>query len=119
MIRIYENNLLWSQRLKLSLADCGDELEIFSKPLQAGTFEQEHALANVRIAIVNLGSNQYDAPQLIQFLKRNHVKIIAHAGHKEGTLLDAGKTFGADLVVTNRELTVRASALVNEFLRES
>jgi len=91
-----DENLVWSERLRLGAVALGHECVVLHGPGSAPTAE---------IAIVNLGSQAFPAAEWIPRLREGGAKVVAHAGHKERTLLDQGRSSGADLTVTNSELT--------------
>lgn len=119
MIRIYENNLLWSQRLKMSLIASSFDVQVLSSELSDFEIENSHGFRGVDVAIVNLSATHYNPSLLISSLKSAGVKIIAHAGHKEGSLLELGERSGADLVVSNREITTKVVELVRKLVENT
>lgn len=103
-IWIFEENLLWSSRLRSGVQGLGHTTEVretYVAECLAGDF-----------AIVNLGSRAMPPEDLIPKLKASGVFVIAHAGHKEKPLQVIGLDSGADMVVTNSELTNKLSAIL-------
>ncbi|MBS1714302.1 MAG: hypothetical protein JST30_08180 [Armatimonadetes bacterium] len=98
-VLLLEDNLLWSERLRKSLEALGHTVQVVPRPLDVAP--------SCDVAIVNLGSRAFPPEEWIGRLRTSGVKVVAHAGHKEVPLLDVGRDCGADLVVTNSELTHR------------
>ena len=96
-ILVFDENLMWSAKLKSAIEHLGHEAVLFDR-VPGFDFIGD-------VAIVNLGSSAIPARELIEILKQKSIKSIAHAGHKEKPLLLVGTESGADLVVTNSELT--------------
>lgn len=104
---IFEYDLMWSRRLTLGLHAMGWEAVV----VQTGSAELAVGCA---AAIVNLGSSRYDPETLISGLMSNGIWVVAHAGHKEKERLDAGRSFGADRIATNSELTHKLASVLAE-----
>lgn len=102
-VLVYEDNLIWSSRLLQSLRALGHEPLLIGKPspLQAP------------IAIVNLGSPQFQPDALVPALIALGTHVIGHAGHKEKDLLALGKSCGCETVATNSELTFKLRELID------
>jgi len=98
-VLVLEDNLMWSERLRKSLEALGHVATVVPRPLDV--------TPPCDVAIVNLGSRAFPAEEWIARLRLSGVTVVAHAGHKESALLDVGRDCGADLVVTNSELTHR------------
>lgn len=96
-VLILEENLMWSSRLKSGVTGLGHNATVVSSPLESFPLPD--------VAIVNLGSRAFAATEWIPKLQSLGSKVIAHAGHKEKPLLLVGTDSGADVVVTNSELT--------------
>lgn len=92
---IFENNLMWSVRLKKSAAALGWEATV----LQQSTEDIPEAEA----AIINLGVPEF--AEMVAPLREKGIHVIGHAGHKERPLLQFGRDSGCDQVVTNSSLT--------------
>ncbi len=94
---MFEDNLMWSPRLVKSIAALGHE---------AIVMETEPAeLPDMKVGIVNLGSQAFETRDLVAKLKAEGVHVIGHAGHKETPLLEFGRDMGCDQVVSNSSLT--------------
>ena len=103
-ILIFDENLLWSSRLKSGVEGTGNTAVVIDRmPLEP---------ISADIAIVNLASRAMPAETLIPLLKTQNIKVVAHAGHKEKPLLLVGQDSGADLVVTNGELTNKLAEIL-------
>ncbi len=103
-VLIFEDNLMWSQRLRQSVSSLGHEAVLFSSlPNQAVAGE---------IAIVNLGSSKIAPDVLVPILKEVGIRVIAHAGHKEKELRELGKSLGCDRIASNSELTFKLAELL-------
>ncbi len=98
-VLIFEDNLMWSAKLKKTAESLGHEAQILDR--------MPHALPDAQAAIVNLGSESLGVDALLPLLKEQGVWTVGHAGHKEKSLLDAGREAGCDLVVTNSTLTFK------------
>lgn len=96
-ILVFDENLMWSAKLKSAIEHLGHEAVLYDR-IPDIDFSGD-------VAIVNLGSAAIPARDLIELLKHKSIKSIAHAGHKERPLLVVGTDSGADVVVTNSELT--------------
>ena len=108
-ILVIENNLLWSSKLKSGLIALGHAPVISpALPSDAGGYE---------LAIVNLSQPTPSPKELIASLHSYGIKVIAHAGHKEKDLLQLGKEAGADVLVTNGELSAKLEAVVAKACR--
>ena len=95
-VLILDENLIWSERLRLGVKALGHDPTVASAPGGEPVAD---------IAIVNLGSRVFPPTEWIPKLKAASVTIIAHAGHKEKPLLQLGEDTGADIVVSNGTLT--------------
>ncbi len=96
-VLIFEDNLMWSARLRGSVQALGHEAVVIDKPA-AGLPEGE-------LAIVNLGSDRLPAADLVPRLKAAGVHVVGHAGHKEKPLTQLGNELGCDQVVSNSTIT--------------
>ncbi|MBL8060098.1 MAG: hypothetical protein JNK63_05195 [Chthonomonas sp.] len=105
-VAVYEDNLIWSSRLAVSLRALGHEpivLRQVDAPLPDGA----------GLAIVNLTSPTLDAQRVLSNLGRR-VFIIGHGGHKElGELPQALKS-ACDLVTTNGTLSMRFESVMSQ-----
>ncbi|MDI9638961.1 hypothetical protein QM565_24925 [Geitlerinema splendidum] len=98
-VLVIEDNLMWSPRIKQTLAGLGHNPMVFSKipdPLPAAD-----------VAILNLGSQSLFSEELVRNLKSQGTYVLAHAGHKETELWEMGKAAGCDDIVSNGNLTFR------------
>lgn len=95
-ILVFDENLMWSVKLKSGIEGLDHKATVFSQMPE--DFQGD-------VAIVNLGSTVFPPQEILPKLKSMGIKSIAHAGHKEKPLLLVGADCGADLVVTNGELT--------------
>jgi hypothetical protein len=109
-ILVFEDNLMWSPRLRQTLLALGHEPVMYDRtPAE---------LPQAEGAIVNLGSTRFDIATLVPALKSQGTHVIGHAGHKEKSLLQAGKDAGCDQILTNGQTTFKLEdALV--LLRDS
>lgn len=98
-ILIFEDNLMWSERLRKTVKGLGHEAVVVSR-LKAD-------LPKGDVAILNLGSESLWSSELVASLKANGVFLIGHAGHKEKQKLEAGREVGIDQVVSNSTLTFK------------
>jgi hypothetical protein len=105
-VLIYEDNLLWSRRLELTLAGAGHT---------AKTLKPTDPAEPADVAIVNLST---PVEALVPALQSLGVKVIAHAGHKEGAKLEAGRDLGCDKVATNSETTHHLPRLIRDLFPE-
>ncbi len=105
---IFDENLLWSSRLKSGVTGLGHEA-VLADRLPEGEITGD-------IAIVNLGSQAMPPAVLVPYLRVRGFKVLAHAGHKEQSLLELGRDSGADLVVTNGELTHKLGDVLTRLL---
>ena len=101
-VLVYEDNLMWSARLKNSLTKLGHEPRLRSKPVA------EVADA----AIVNLGAESLEPMTLVPALIAHAVVVIGHAGHKEKELHELGREAGCQILATNSELTFKLEQLL-------
>jgi hypothetical protein len=104
-IAVYDENLMWSSRLKLTIEAAGHTALVLSK---AGQSEPAD------VAIVNLGSRVFNASDLVPRLRQTGTKVIAHAGHKERPLQAMGNELGCELVVSNSSITNHLVKLLNQ-----
>lgn len=99
-VLIFEDNLMWSARLRQSLAGLGHE------PILVERLPQDlRSLPQAEAAILNLGSETLWSGELVNALKANGTWVVGHAGHKESGKLAAGREEGCDAVVSNSTLT--------------
>lgn len=96
-VLIVDDNLMWTSRLRKSLASLGHTSEV-------GSAESGESCD---IAIVNLSSKGVNPTESIQELRARGVRTICHAGHKEKDLLNAGRKAGCDHIATHSELTFK------------
>ena len=101
-VLVYEDNLMWSSRLRNALTNLGHT------PLLRSDGVAEEADA----AIVNLGAEKLDPPKLVPALSELGVTVIGHAGHKEKDLLALGREAGCHILATNSELTFKIESLL-------
>ncbi len=100
-VLVVERNLIWGPRLANSARAAGHEALLASTPPESLDFD---------VAILNLADSTQPAWSVSPCGK---VKVIAHAGHKEGEKLLSGKEMGCDIVATNSEITNKLSALLD------
>ena len=105
-VLVFEDNLMWSARLRQSLTALGHEA-VLRTALPA---EDEQADA----AIVNLGSATLRPQELVPALNRLGIHVIGHAGHKEKELHSLGKEVGCSTLATNSELTFKLPGLLDK-----
>lgn len=98
-VLLLENNLFWSQRLRMGVRHLGGEA-LLNQPE-----------AEVDVAIVNLAEVD---PSTIKMLKGRGCFVIGHAGHKEKDLIERGRAAGCDRVVTNGALTHKLEQILKE-----
>jgi hypothetical protein len=102
---ILETNLIWSSKLTHILNQHGIECKVENKI--------PNDLASYQVAILNLASPTFSA-ETVEKLKSAGLQVIAHAGHKESSLLEKGRLAGCSRVVTNSEMTHKLSEIINE-----
>ncbi|MFM9871893.1 MAG: hypothetical protein ACKVQS_00345 [Fimbriimonadaceae bacterium] len=107
-ILIFEDNLIWSERLRKSVTGLGHEAVVVSR-LKA-------ELPDCDVAILNLGSETLWSTELVAGLKAKNVHLIGHAGHKEKQKLEAGREEGVDQVVSNSTLTFKLDEVLARVL---
>lgn len=95
---------MWSQRLARAAAHLGWEASITA---DKGPFNPAD------VAIVNLGAIGEESGRIVSELHGLGAAVIGHAGHKEKELHQLGESAGCDLLVTNRELTVKLAELLD------
>jgi hypothetical protein len=100
-VLIVERNLIWGPRLANGARAAGHEATLTGSLPDPLEFD---------VAILNLADAQ---PGWVECLHAAGVKVIAHAGHKEGEKLLSGKEMGCDIVATNSEITNKLSALLD------
>ena len=105
-VLVFEDNLLWSSRLKRSLSALEKRCVIYDS--------EPETIPQAEVAIINLGSKRFKTEELVQKLKAQGTYVLAHAGHKETALLEIGRVAGCDKVATNSALTFKIEALLNE-----
>lgn len=108
-ILIFDEDLMWSVRLKSGLEKLGHGVEVFDKP---------GAFFGGDVAILNLSSNVFSVESLVRDLHCAGVYCIAHAGHKEGEKLAAGVSAGVDFIVTNGELARKLEHVIEKVASE-
>jgi hypothetical protein len=99
----FENNLMWSSKMKQSLRILGHECVLLRAIPEEGSAD---------VAIVNLGEG--DPKALIAALRERGVPSLAHAGHKETELHEIGRDAGATLLATNSEMTHKLPDLLTK-----
>lgn len=104
-VLIFEDNLMWSTRLRQSVQGLGHEAQVLTSLPDDGR--------GARVAIVNLGSDRLGA-SLVEPLHALGLKVVGHAGHKEKELLDLGREAGCDRLATNSELTFKLPQILEE-----
>jgi hypothetical protein len=104
-VAIYEDNLLWGPRLAKTVTAFGHEA------LMARTAD----VIPSDVAIVNLSSSGFPVAELVPKLKAAGIKVIAHAGHKETELHEAGRNLGCDYLATNSEITHKLPQILETF----
>jgi hypothetical protein len=102
---IFEENLIWSERLRKSLVGLGHEAIVISR-LGA-------EIPTGDVAILNFGSILW-SEALVARLRESGVKTIGHAGHKEKEKLELGRIAGIDTVVTNSTLTYKLETILQD-----
>lgn len=100
-VLVFEDNLMWSARLRQTLTAHGHEPEVRSRPV--GPYEAD-------AAVVNLGAPE--VTELIRALQAAATPVIGHAGHKETALRELGKQLGVDILASNSELTHKLPELL-------
>jgi len=105
-VLIFEDNLMWGPRLRLSVSALEHEPVVFSR--------MPDAIPEADAAIVNLGSTVFPAADLVPLLRGRGIYVIAHAGHKEKELHELGRTIQCDRLATNSELTHKIPDILRE-----
>ncbi|MBS1707378.1 MAG: hypothetical protein JSS65_01510 [Armatimonadetes bacterium] len=103
-VLIFEDNLMWSVRLRASVVALGHEAQVIDR------VEAELPVGD--LAIVNLGSDKLPAAELVPRLKAEGVHVVGHAGHKEKPLAQLGNELGCDQVVSNSVITFHLSKVL-------
>lgn|GEM_PF-552426 len=98
-VLIFEDNLIWSERLRKTVTGLGHEAIVISR-LKA-------VLPDGDVAILNLGSETLWSSELVAGLKAKGFHLVGHAGHKEKQKLQEGREEGVDQVVSNSTLTFK------------
>lgn len=101
-VLIFEDNLIWSQRLLRSAKSLGYEAVALS-PSSSSIPEGD-------VAIVNLGTGNPE--ELVPKLKAVGIRVVAHAGHKEKELRALGERLGCDRLASNSELTFKLAEIL-------
>lgn len=104
-IAVYDENLMWTSRLRLTIEGAGHTALII---------KQRGETLPADVAIVNLSSTVFPAAELVPLLQAAQTKVIAHAGHKERPLHTIGNELGCDLVVSNSSITNHLVKLLNQ-----
>jgi hypothetical protein len=100
-IHIVDDNLLWTSRLRKSLAALGHT-----------SVSDGKAAEPCDLAIVNLSSKRTEPLRRITELKALNARVVCHAGHKEKQLLHEGREAGCDLIATHSELTFKLESVL-------
>lgn len=103
-VLIFDDNLIWSERLRKSVAALGHE------PIVLGAIPAEIPAADV--AILNLTHPKLWSPELASNLKSRGFFLVAHAGHKEKDKLQEGRMAAVDRIVSNGELTFKLAQIL-------
>lgn len=98
-ILILEDNLIWSSRLAKTVTSLGHEAVVLDRI--------PTPMPPADVAILNLRNSQLCSTEIINNLKNQDTKTVAHAGHKEKPLLEQGNEMGVDMVVSNSTLTYK------------
>lgn len=101
-ILIVEDNLIWSSRLKNTLAALGHEAIVVS-PGGADVPPAD-------VAIVNLSAAPETLSALVEDLRSRGVHVIGHAGHKEREVRDSALASRCDQVLSNSQVTYKIEA---------
>lgn len=96
-VLVFEDNLMWSVRFSNALKAAGHEAVVL---LPSAT-----EWPDAQVGVINLGHPESELRRLVFAMRERGVKVLAHAGHKEGDKLGFGRELGADKVVTNSEIT--------------
>lgn len=105
-VLIFEDNLMWGPRLLKSITAFGHEGKVLARVPEE--------IPPADLAIVNLGSLNLPATDLVPKLKAANLKVLAHAGHKEKELHELGRDLGCDRLATNSEITHKLQEILNE-----
>jgi DNA-binding response OmpR family regulator len=103
-ILVFEDNLIWSERLRKTISALGHQATVISR--------LKPSYPEADIAILNFGSDTLWNPDLVRSLKSQNLILIGHAGHKEKQKLAEGREAGIDHVVTNSELTFKLDQIL-------
>lgn len=101
---VLDENLFWTSRLGKGLEALGHETVALA--------EVPEEWPDAEVAVVNLGSQEFEPRSTVAALREKGIKVVGHAGHKEGTLLGTGEEAGCELVVTNSELTFKLEQIL-------
>lgn len=102
-VLVFEDNLLWSTRVKNALQTLGHQPELCRL-----VPEKTDAL----LAVVNLAAREYDPAEVVSALRALGVYVIGHAGHEEKALLRAGREAGCDRLATNSQIALEMEKLI-------
>lgn len=97
-VALYEDNLMWSVRIKNGLRALGHEV------VPQGE--------DPDLAIVDLGTSVGDPFDTVVQLKSRGVKVIGHVGHKDKELWRRGEEAGCEKVVSNGTMAKRLDAVL-------
>lgn len=106
IVLIYEDNLMWSARLRQSVVALGHQAVVLTSAGQD--------VPDAQAAIVNLGSSTIPPDVVVPLLQEKGVHVIGHAGHKEKPLAKLGNDLGCDQVVSNSSLTFHLANLLEK-----
>lgn len=102
-VLLFEDNLMWSVRVKNGLVALGHEPETVSVVPDG---------VEADLAIISLSARAFDPFAVIGELKVKGVRMIGHVGHKEQDLWVRGEEAGCDQVVSNGSLANRLEAVL-------
>ncbi len=102
-VLLFEDNLMWSVRMKNGLVALGHE------PVTVSAVPEG---VEADLAIVSLSARAFDPFELVEELKLSGVRVLGHVGHKEKDLWARGEQAGCDQVVSNGSLANRLEAVL-------
>ena len=95
-IAVYENNLLWSVKLRNASIHLGHTCVIMHEP--------ELPVVKPNLCIINLSVEKFLTAEFVAEMRAAGCTIVGHAGHVDRPLMARGREAKIDHLVTNGAL---------------
>lgn len=108
-VLIVDENLLWSAKLRSTVAQMGGTAVVLEQPGQS--------VPTADLAVIRLDSARFPAEEWVPKLLTMGCRVLGHVGHKEKERTEMGRRLGCHLVVSHSTLSHKTVDTLTQALR--